>query len=156
MQPALSDLELAPRRVRDSDLAALMELEQKLYSDMSYPFFVFRQMLETQGSHFFVVPGRDGAIIAYALAATSKESQTAWLLSVGVRADWRSRGIGRRITQHAVDSLKESGVKKILLSVEPDNVTAINLYKTLSFSALRTATDYFGPTEDRLIMEAAL
>jgi len=151
---ALNGAELGLRRARPDDLQALLALEHELYGEMSYPFFVFRQMLEIHGNNFHVVATDTEEIVAYALAAAAYEPLTAWLLSIGVRSGWRSQGIGRWIAERTLAVLQAGGVKRVLLSVEPDNDIARSLYESLSFNELDLAANYFGPDEDRLIMEA--
>jgi ribosomal protein S18 acetylase RimI-like enzyme len=53
-------------------------------------------------------------------------------LSVGVVADHRGRGVGRRLLDELLRVARASGVDEVSLSVEPEN-PAVHLYTSLGF-----------------------
>lgn len=54
-------------------------------------------------------------------------------LSVWVAEGARGRGIGRAVTRRTLDTAVERRIARISLSVEPDNVVAVALYRSLGF-----------------------
>ena len=57
-------------------------------------------------------------------------------LSIGVVAEWRGRGIGRRLLEALLGEARRAGIRALSLSVEPDNARAVALYERLGFARL--------------------
>lgn len=53
-------------------------------------------------------------------------------LGIGVLAEQRGRGVGRKLLRALLDQAREDGIKQISLSVEPDNLS-LWLYKSEGF-----------------------
>lgn len=60
-----------------------------------------------------------------------------------VRAEYRGRGHGRQIIEEAIATVRESSEKLIMLEVDVNNFTALNLYRSLGFVVERTY-EYYG------------
>jgi ribosomal protein S18 acetylase RimI-like enzyme len=60
-----------------------------------------------------------------------------------VRPEYRGRGYGRQILEQAVAAIRESSPKPIMLEVDANNFTALNLYHSLGFTIERTY-EYYG------------
>jgi ribosomal protein S18 acetylase RimI-like enzyme len=62
------------------------------------------------------------------------------LANIAVHPEYRRRGIGRALTLHAMQQVRDRGAKNIWLHVEEDNDGAIQLYRSLGFEdqALRS------------------
>jgi ribosomal protein S18 acetylase RimI-like enzyme len=54
-------------------------------------------------------------------------------LGIGVRADQRGRGVGRKLLRALLDQAREDKIPQISLSVEPDNLS-LWLYKSEGFT----------------------
>jgi ribosomal protein S18 acetylase RimI-like enzyme len=54
-------------------------------------------------------------------------------LGIGVRADWRGRGIGRRLIGATLQRASEKGLERVDLEVFASNTPAIRLYESLGF-----------------------
>lgn len=52
---------------------------------------------------------------------------------LGVRSDWRGRGLGRAVTAWGVDELRHRGAATVVLAVEGRNEDALRLYRGLGF-----------------------
>lgn len=76
------------------------------------------------------------------------------LLSMAVDAWARGRGTGRRLGEAFVDALKEREVGSVKVVVGSDNASAVGLYESLGFSALRTVEIHAG--EESLEMMCSL
>jgi ribosomal protein S18 acetylase RimI-like enzyme len=57
-------------------------------------------------------------------------------LGIGVRAEWRSRGIGRALLTSLIERARAEGYPAISLSVDPGNVPAVGLYRSLEFAVV--------------------
>jgi ribosomal protein S18 acetylase RimI-like enzyme len=57
-----------------------------------------------------------------------------WLYVVAVATDQRRRGIGKRIIEHAMNSLKELGCIKVNLQIRASNSEVKAFYESLGFA----------------------
>jgi len=55
-------------------------------------------------------------------------------LGMGVRAEWRRQGIGRRLLDACLSLARKAGIEKVELEVFSDNAGALRLYESLGFS----------------------
>lgn len=56
-----------------------------------------------------------------------------WLYSIAVKKEYRKKGIGKSLTNHAIAILKELGCIKINLQIRSTNSEVISFYKALGF-----------------------
>jgi ribosomal protein S18 acetylase RimI-like enzyme len=80
---------------------------------------------------WWVVRSGDDVI---AVAILTELPEGAWDLSyLGVLPEHRGRGIGRRITAHALNTAWTAGARRMLLAVDRRNLPARRLYESLGF-----------------------
>lgn len=60
-----------------------------------------------------------------------------------VRPEYRGRGHGRQILEEAIVTMRGHSSKPIMLEVDTNNLTALNLYRSLGFEVERTY-EYYG------------
>lgn len=76
-------------------------------------------------------------------------------LGIGLRAEARGRGLGRRLLAAAIHAAREQGMERIELEVFASNTRAIALYESLGFAReglKRRARKLDGAYDDDLIM----
>lgn len=87
-------------------------------------------------------PEREGAsqIVAECLSHASREGgpDDAWVSLVGVRREWRGRGLGRAVLAHGLRTLREAGYATASLHVDAENSSAVHLYRSLGMDVART------------------
>jgi putative acetyltransferase len=54
-------------------------------------------------------------------------------LGMGVHADWRGQGLGRRLLAACLEKAERQGLLRVELSARADNTRAIRLYESLGF-----------------------
>jgi ribosomal-protein-alanine N-acetyltransferase len=135
-----------------SDLGEVQQLEVETYGDDAYPYVVLRQFLDMSGELFQVCRDDSGNVIAYGIVARSVNQDSGWLLSVAVSLPYRRKGIGTTLIKKLLDKAETCSIKKIFLTVAPNNEPAIFLYKTLGFTVVEVEHHYYGPDEDRVVM----
>jgi ribosomal protein S18 acetylase RimI-like enzyme len=64
------------------------------------------------------------------------------IYGLGVLPEYRGKGLGRAVLLNAVEKLRESNAKEIMLQVAAQNARALNLYKTCGFEET-SVMDYF-------------
>jgi ribosomal protein S18 acetylase RimI-like enzyme len=90
-------------------------------------------------------------------APPTRQSQTvAYLIDFVVSGDHRGRGFGRRFLQDMVQDLKKEGVGRLGLTVAPDNVAALSLYRSAGFKRTAHYADEYGSGRDRWLLELTL
>jgi ribosomal protein S18 acetylase RimI-like enzyme len=55
-------------------------------------------------------------------------------LGMGVRSEWRRQGIGRRLLEACLALARKTDIEKVELEVFSDNIAAVRLYESFSFS----------------------
>ncbi|MFI6853030.1 GNAT family N-acetyltransferase [Streptomyces sp. NPDC050416] len=141
------------RSATEEDLPSLAQLDRDVFGDAAYPFFVLRQLFDV--GHTLVAAQDGDELCAYALA--SVKGGEGWLLSLAVAPRHRGHGVGRSLLLHMLLHLRSRLVRKVVLTVEPSNTTAMTLYQSLGFTCEDAPReDYFGPGESRLLMTLSL
>lgn len=143
------------RAANDSDLPELHRLDQEVFQENAYPYFVLRQFYDLYRHDLFVVDD-SGTLRGYVLAGTASDGCKAWILGLAIEQDWRRLGLGRQLMAESLRHLRLRGVREVWLTVEPGNATAVELYVSLGFARVDHRRDYFGPTADRLLMALPL
>ncbi|MER7774441.1 N-acetyltransferase [Streptomyces sp. NPDC096191] len=151
---------LALRTARESDLPELRRLDEEVFQEFAYPGFLLRQLFDMYEEHFLVLDDGAGRLRGYVLAATRALGSDSWILGLGVTPDRRRHGLGTELMTEVLTRLRRDGIDVVRLTVEPANLAAIFLYRSLGFrpeepdGGLRQ--DYFGPGMHRQIMRLDL
>lgn len=139
------------RAVTETDLPELVRLDTQAFPSGPYPYFVLRQFLDAYGDHTLVLD--DGANILGYVLATAPNRDVSWILSLAITPGLQRQGLGRKMMDGILDHLRSEGVKEVRLTVEPDNDSAVVLYRSLGFTPEGAPRkDYFGPNQHRLLM----
>lgn len=148
------------RTARESDLPELRRLDEEVFQEVAYPGFLLRQLFDMYEEHFLVLDDGAGRLRGYVLAATRALARDSWILGLCVTQDRRRHGLGRELMTEVLARLRRDGTEVVRLTVEPANLAAILLYRSLGFrpeepdGGLRP--DYFGPGMHRQIMRLDL
>jgi ribosomal protein S18 acetylase RimI-like enzyme len=143
------------RPAKPDELDAIRDLDRAVFGSMSYPYFVLRQLFDLYRPCWMVLDHPAG-LIGYSLGAPAVDGTSAWLLGLGVREEFRRRGYGRQLAMASLRFLEATDVSEVYLSVDGENVAAVNMYKSLGFTISAIKNDYLGPGEHRAIMLANL
>ncbi|MER7480225.1 GNAT family N-acetyltransferase [Streptomyces sp. NPDC126510] len=148
------------RAVHEHDLPELLRLEKEVFSDLAYPAFLLRQLVELYAEHFLVLDDGTGNLHGHVVAGTPALSQDAWILALCVARGHRGHGLGRELMAEILTRLRRTGIERVRLTLESANRPAVELYRSLGFSPeepeAEVRRDYFGPGQDRLVMSLGL
>jgi GNAT superfamily N-acetyltransferase len=61
-------------------------------------------------------------------------SHIRWIRQLATRTPYRKRGVATRMLVNCVQSAYQAGMMAVIISVDPDNNTALKLYSELGFS----------------------
>jgi ribosomal-protein-alanine N-acetyltransferase len=135
-------LELEP--MRESDLRAVLEIEESLYE---FPWTAgnFRDSLRA-GYACWVM--REGStIVAYAVLMLG--AGEAHLLNLSVAAHAQRRGRGRQLLHSLVQLARERQAKVLFLEVRPSNDVGKRLYATYGFRQIGVRRGYYPARKGR-------
>ncbi|MBP0603193.1 GNAT family N-acetyltransferase [Aeromonas sanarellii] len=137
-----------------ADMHAIGRLDADIFGEDVYPPFFFRQAMDLWPD-LLVVAEREGRLLGYALGGLGQDRSQGWLLSLAVRPEARGFGLAERMMRRVEQGLATLRVARIRLTVDPAN-PAQRLYLRLGYSLLAEEAGYFGPGEDRLLLEKTL
>lgn len=153
--PADAELPLPGlRSMRDSDLDAVMAIEQRAYP---FPWTrgIFRDCL--LAAYPAWVLHEHGLVIGYGVISLAADE--AHLLNVCVAPERQGRGHGRALLRALVKLAADRGAARIFLEVRPSNPHAIALYHDEGFNEIGRRPRYYPSKdgrEDALVMAMEL
>lgn len=145
---------LALRAAGRDDLGGVLAVEERVFGPHVYPDFFFRQAWDLWPSLLRVAVG-GGTVRGYALGARAAEPELAWVLSLALDASCRGRGVGDALLGELLQAMRQLGCRRARLTVAPGN-PALRLYQRHGFVVQGEEAGYFGPGEDRLLLECPL
>jgi ribosomal protein S18 acetylase RimI-like enzyme len=92
------------------------------------------QIIDQGGVILFAQTGDE---IVGAVAIVPDDSDAFELTKLAVTAPARGRGIGRRLTEAAIERVQELGGRRVVLHTSPRLRGALNLYRALGFRAAK-------------------
>jgi GNAT superfamily N-acetyltransferase len=115
--------------------------EDKGYHDpLSYEGWVKRMRMDQESfdPDLWFLACQDSEIAGVALNLYHKESDTGWVDHLGVRRDWRKRGIGKALLLHSFGEFYKRGICRIKLSVDSKSLTnAPRLYESVGMKTVQ-------------------
>jgi len=139
--------------VRGQDEEVTFAVRQETYADMwdfdNAPFSVWKHhLIETNPDFdpafwFLATEGDEVVGMTLCDAHTSEDAEMGWVKSVGVRRDWRRRGIASALLRHAFGEFYRRGTRKVALSVDAESLTgAQRIYSQAGMRAVRRKDIY--------------
>jgi [ribosomal protein S18]-alanine N-acetyltransferase len=143
-------LEVRVRPMEAADLDQVMAIERASFT-MPWTLDTFRGLLRRADANLFVAEVAGGLVVAY--AAVWMVVDQAELGDIAVAAEWRRRGIARRLMDAVLEHVARRGVREIFLEVRPSNHEARRLYERYGFVAIGRRKNYYSsPREDALVL----
>ena len=139
------------RRARHDDLADVIALERKCYSD-PWSASAFASLPDNQTVFFCVARSmQGGSLLGYAIAWHVLDE--AELANLAVEPAARRTGIGAQLLDAALDNARQASVKRVYLEVRESNAAARTLYTSRGFAEVGRRKKYYrSPEEDALIL----
>lgn len=144
-----TELELKCRPACPDDLDRIVAIEAGAFPD-PYPNLMLRQLFDVHGSAWLVAETA-GLVIGHALIL--ENSKEALLFTLAVDSKYRRCGYGSALLQDALTDRKKAGIKRVWLTVRPDNEKAIRCFTDAGFKQSDYEEEYFGPNEPRFVYE---
>lgn len=148
----MAEPEIIIRPAELDDVSEIMELET---SSIVHPWE--RKAIEsliTDDNKRCLVAVADGKIAGYVGAESVLDESN--IGNIVTQKEFRGKGIGTKLFLAMLDELKASGIVKVFLEVEHDNVPALRLYEKLKFVKYGHRRDYYGAGKDAVLMSLDL
>ncbi|MGY4014239.1 GNAT family N-acetyltransferase [Aeromonas molluscorum] len=133
---------------------AIWQIESQVFGEAIYPDFFFRQAVDLWPD-LLLVAEREGQLLGYGLGGVGQQRTQGWLLSLAVLPQARGLGLAEAIIRKLELALRTQGCLQVRLTVDPVN-PARRLYERLGYRELTLEPAYFGPGEDRCLLEHEL
>ena len=143
----MSEIIIAPLEKQDIFHVAMLEA-----TCFSMPFTekALSELFLNTSWHFFVAKHENKVVGYISFYCIIDETE---IVNVCVLPEYRGQGIGRRLTQCAIDFNKEIKGTRVMLEVRISNTPAIKLYESLGFIPVGVSKNHYKmPTEDALLM----
>ncbi len=137
------------RRLRPSDLAAVLEIETRSFGHEAYDRNLFADLYRRCGP-LFLVAERSGRIGAYTVA--SARGERAEVISIAVDPAYRNLGLASLLMDSLSRRLRVRGANRVILSVKVTNRPAAALYEKFGFRRTRRVRRYYEAGEDAWVM----
>ena len=154
--PLPAGIELRP--AREDDLRRFWETEVEVFRDHwgaiddSEASFERMRADPRRDLSLWVVAWEGDEIVGQVLNRIDREANAelglkrGWVNSVGVRAPWRRRGIGRSLVAESLRVLRDAGMNQAGLGVDSENANgAVGVYEAVGFSVTRRERVYRKP-----------
>ena len=139
-------------------LMGLSDLEEayKIELDVNPSPWKYETFLSSfEVGHKGLICKKDNLMIGFIIF--SPISPEAHILSISVKKEMQSKGIGTLLLNSMLDQCKVMNYKKIFLEVRASNIQAINFYEKLGFSKDAIRNNYYTDnSEDALLMSLSI
>lgn len=122
--------------------------EKYLNKYLNKPFqFRVLKFLKLFESTFYVLENNEGLILASGVIRRKFNIKhfkyTYWLYGIEVVKEQRGRGIGSVLVSKIMGELRHSGVGKVYLKVDKQNISALKMYHKLGFIDVHSSANVF-------------
>lgn len=136
------------------DLELIAALEAEVFAEDPWTPYMIAEELSSPASRYWIATDESGDV-GYGGAKVGGDQ--ADVMTIGVRAHARGRGIGATILDELLAWSREAGAREIFLDVRPSNEGAIGLYESRGFVEIGRRPRYFrNPVEEAVEMRAPL
>lgn len=93
-----------------------------------------KELIESENSHLFLLKDEGNIRGMYTLGIYKSPTGTkAWIEDVVVASQYRGKGYGRLLMEHAISFARSLDIRKVMLTSNPSRVAANELYKKAGF-----------------------
>ena len=141
------------RRMRESDLADVADLEQNIFTDA----WSARSIKETyeQRQTLLLVAYEDKELIGYVILYYVLEEGE--IARIAVKREKRRQGVGARMLLELEELCEDNGITKLMLDVRESNENAVSFYRGYGFQEDGIRQNFYtDPAEDGILMSRRL
>jgi len=151
------------RFATSKDIAEVISINFKTLPEHYSNSFFMELLLDSPET--FVVAENNNKIIGYIMCrieygfSVLKKMSLArkgHVVSFAVLDEYRSKGIGKKLAERAIEGMKIKKCNESYLEVRTDNIAAIKLYENLGFNKIATLNTYYKDGRNAFLMSAKL
>ena len=143
----MSDIKIRP--LIKEDIPAVATLDALCFS-VPFTEKALNELFLNTSWHFFVATENDTVVGYISFYCILDETE---IVNVCVMPELRGKGIGRALTNRAIDFSRENNGSKVMLEVRKSNAPAIKLYESIGFIPVGVSKNHYKlPTEDAILM----
>lgn len=137
------------RKATVEDLPVLLELERACFKRGRYSKDQIDFFLRGENEETFLCLDENVAVGSVMLSSRGPKGK---VVSIGVRPDWRKKGVAKDLMKVAEDWFVDSGAAEVDLEVGISNREALNMYAGLGYEVVKVLKDYYHGKEDAYLM----
>ena len=134
------------------DLPILVSMDREYFPYTAWPIEQFRAEISGKTRNFLIAE-EAGSIIGYAGAFLPNAGGEGDIMTVAVDPNYRRKGIATHFISELEKWAKSRGAESMMLEVDVENESAINLYSKLGYEKLNIRKNYYGYGKDAQIMK---
>lgn len=144
-------MEIKFKKASKADIPTLLEIEKSVEGQKTYSaMLTAEEWLEAFEKNTSIYLLELDAKIVGEVSYEIKKTDHAYIDGLVVRPEFQGKGIAREAMNALLEELKV--FKRVDLVTHPENIAAINLYKSLGFVVEKEIENYFGDGEPRLLL----
>jgi len=129
------------RKAQLSDLDEIMEIEGQSFNEEAFSRRQMRYLLTSDNS--FLVAEMQQQVVATMILLSKKKSKVLRIYGLAVSDKFRGKGLGKAMLAEALNLATVGNFSVLSLEVKSVNNTAIKLYESFGFKAVKELPDYF-------------
>ena len=137
------------------DLELFAALEAEVFAEDPWTPYMIAEELSSPASRYLIATDESGDVAGY--GGVKVGGDQADVMTIGVRAHARGRGIGSAILDALLEWSREAGAREVFHDVRPSHKGALGLYESRGFVEIGRRPRYFrNPVEEAVEMRAPL
>ena len=147
--------EFRVRAAAKEDLPRILQVDQLGFADgCGYNWLALRQIYDAAPDYLLIAEALAGKDLAgYIAGLPGLDPAELWIVSVVVHPARRGGPIFLSLCSALRQKAVARGVARAFLTVKPDNQAVLRMAERFGFRAVQREADYFGPGEERLLLE---
>ncbi len=134
------------RPFESDDSRAILDMEEAIFNE---PNPLLQAMIEARPMEGFIVAEEDGEVVGYLLGTLLMDE--ARILLIAVKDKYRRRGIGSRLVNEYIESVK-GRASMVRLEVRTSNLAAQTFYYKMGFRFIGMVYNYYRNGDNAYIM----
>ena len=127
------------RRMDQADMEEVLAIENLNY-EFPWSAGVFNDCFSTMTYTCWVCIDANDRVVGYAIISAIVGE--AHIMNISVSPEFQGRGVGRRLLNHLIESVRYRA-EKVFLEVRPSNPSAIHLYRSSGFKEIGVRKAYY-------------
>ena len=124
-----------------SDLEEIKDVLEKDFDDFWKDNTLKEELLSNYSYFITIKLSKTNEILGF--AGFKKTLDTADIMNIVVRKDFRNKKIGKKLLSSLIKKAKEQNIKTIFLEVNSKNLPALKLYENIGFKKIGIRKNYY-------------